>query len=815
MGGTDFSKLSVEETFKTLESGEGGLANENARARISKYGYNEILEKKKSKLLALLMYFWGPLPWMIEAAAILSAVLQNWDDLAIIIMLLLANALIGFWQENKADNAVELLKKRLAITAKVLRDGAWTIVPSRLLVPGDVIRIRLGDIVPADVKLFRGDYLTLDESALTGESLPVEKRGADTTFSGAVAKQGEMDAVVTATGQNTFFGKTTKLVQGARSENHLQKAVVKIGDYLIIMAIVLVTVVVIAGILRGEDILSNIQFALILLVASVPVALPAVLSVTMAVGAVELANKEAVVTKLETIEEIAGMDVLCVDKTGTITKNEISISDVRGYGGFSRDDVVGLASVASRKEDNDPIEKAIFEKMRGGRAWTPERYKVIKYRPFDPEIKRTEATCTDAYSGGTIVITKGAPQVILGLLQNSGTVSVDANDAVDEFAGKGFRTLAVAEGSSISTLRLVGLIALYDPPREDAKETIGIARSMYVDVKMVTGDHVAIAKEMCSEVGIGTNIMQAKELEDPATGAAEIEKANAFAEVFPEHKYKIVNLLQKQGHIAGMTGDGVNDAPALKEANVGIAVSGATDAARSAADIVLTASGISVIIDAIKQGRMIFERMNSYAIYRIAETVRVLFFLSLSILVFNIYPLTVLMLVLLALINDFPIMMIAYDNVRAHDKPVRWDMRYVFRLSTLLGAVGLVSSFGMLLLGMYVFKLDFQTLQALIFLKMAVAGHLTIYLARTGKKHFWARPFPSGRLFYTAEITKVLATVMVVYGILLPVLPLNLALFVWVYSLGFMVITDYIKVAALKYWDREPVVKAATVAAAA
>jgi H+-transporting ATPase len=522
----------------------------------------------------------------------------------------------------------------------------------------------------------------------------------------------------------------------------------------------------------------------------------------MAVGALALAEKEAIVTKLEAIEEMAGTDVLCIDKTGTLTKNEITVTEIKSFSGFSDDDVMTFAALASRKEDNDPIEAAIFEKTSKGNILAAlKSYKVIKFKPFDPVSKRTEATCQNLGTGGTIITTKGASQAILSLLGPGGAVSNDINSAVEEFASRGYRTIAVAEGTLGSGFQIAGLIALYDPPREDSKETIAAAEKMGVDVKMVTGDHMAIAMEMCKEVGIGTNIVRAQVLQDPATNGSAIENANAFAEIFPEHKYAIVDILQKRGHIVGMTGDGVNDAPALKKADAGIAVSGATDAARSAADIVLTRPGLSVIIDAIKQSRMIFERMNNYAIYRISETIRVLLFIAFSILIFNFYPLTVLMLVFLALLNDIPIMMIAYDNVRVHDKPVRWDMRSVLGLSSFLGVAGLISSFLMLLLGTYVFHLNIPTLETLMFLKLVVAGHMTLYLARTGRKHFWSRPLPARRLFLTLEITQLVATVFVASGILMTPLSWTLILFVWGYAFAFFIINDFAKVAFIGYMD--------------
>ncbi len=789
--------MQIDDAFKELGSGAGGLTSNEAHKRILEHGYNEIIERKRSKWLKFAAYFWNPLSWMIEAAALLSALIQHWEDLAIIITLLMANAAVGFWQENKADNAIELLKKKLAMTSRVLRDGTWSVMPSKELVPGDVVKVRLGDIVPADVCLMDGDYLLLDESALTGESLPVEKHRSDATFSGAIVRQGEMTALVTSTGSSTYFGRTTKLVQEAKAQSHLQKAVVRIGDYLIKIAVAMVFIVVISAALRGHNVLDVIQFGLILLVASVPIAMPAVMSVTLAVGAESLAGMKAIVTKLESIEEAAGMDVLCVDKTGTITKNDISVADIKGMAGMDNEQVLVFACLASRKEDNDPIETAIFRELDGkGIAGRLEQYKVGRYVPFNPVIKRTEADVVDTVGGKASVVAKGAPQVIEALTSGEGIDSAEFNASVEAYAADGYRAVAVAQGPSKDKLRLVGLIALHDPPREDSRHTLDTARKMGIAVKMVTGDHIAIAKEVCSEVGIGTIVVDAGAI---GQGNGEmLEHADAFAEVFPEHKYSIVKTLQSRGHIVGMTGDGVNDAPALKQADVGIAVSSATDAARAAADIVLTGQGLSVIIESVAQSRKIFERMNSYAVYRIAETVRVLFLLSLAIVLFNFYPLTVLMLVLLALLNDFPIMMIAYDNARVQEKPVRWDMKGVLGLSTFLGMMGLISSFSLLLIGIYVLHLNSQTLQALMFLKLAVAGHMTLYLARTGEKHFWKRPLPALSMFSVVELTQIAATVLVVSGVLMIKLSWELSLLVWAYSLAFFAINDFAKVAFMK-----------------
>lgn len=800
-------KTSTEEVFKKLDSSQNGLSSSEAQQRLQQFGPNEIAEKKVNPLVKFLRYFWGPIPWMIEAALILSAVIQRWEDFWIIFSLLMLNAVVGFWQEHKAGNAIELLKRRLALKARVLRDGKWNELPARELVPGDVVRVRLGDVAPADVKLVDGDYLLVDQSALTGESLPVEKHVADVGYSGSIIRQGEMNGVVVTTGMSTYFGKTAKLVEEARTQSHFQKAVIKIGDYLIVLAVALVALIFLVALFRHENPLDRLQFALILLVAAIPAALPAVLSVTMAVGAMALAKKEAIVSKLVSIEEMAGVDVLCADKTGTITKNELSVAEIRPLEGFADADVLLFGTLASREEDKDPIDNTIITKTKSTAkiADTLSNYKATAFKPFDPVVKRTEATIEDA-KGNSFKVAKGAPQVILSLAANKADVAKKIDENVDAFAAKGHRALGVAKTDKKGKWQYVGLIALYDPPREDSGDTIKTAQSMGVEVKMITGDHIAIGKEIAQQVNLGTNIMTASSFMDKPQREAQrvVENADGFAEVFPEHKYHIVELLQDKGHIVGMTGDGVNDAPALKESDAGIAVAGATDAAKSAADIVLTKPGLSVIIDAFKESRRIFQRMNTYSIYRIAETVRVLFFIVVTILTFNFYPVTALMIVLLALFNDVPIMAIAYDNVHYSNEPEKWKMREVLTVSSLLGIVGVFVSFGIYYIGKEVLLLDFATLQSFIFLKLAVAGHLTIFLTRT-RGHFWSIR-PSGLLFWSAVITKLLATLVVVYGLFVAPIGWVLAGFIWAYALIAFVVTDFLKVYFYKLLDHTNIV---------
>ncbi len=795
----DAKNLKITDLLKKLSTDKNGLSSSEAKKRLEKYGTNEISEKKINPILKFLGYFWGPIPWMIEVAAILSVIIKHWEDFWIILALLLLNAIVAFWQEHKADNAIEALRQKLALKARVLRDGKWSELSARELVPGDIIRIRLGDIIPADIKLLDGDYLMIDESTLTGESMPVEKHKSDIGYDGSVVNQGEMTALVFATGMNTYFGKTAKLVEEAETKSHFQKAVVKIGDYLIFLAIGLVIIIFLVAFFRHESMLATLQFALVLTVAAIPVALPAVLSVTMAVGAIALAKKEAIVSKLVAIEEMAGEDILCSDKTGTITKNEITISETVPFGEFNEKDILLFGTLASKEEDRDPIDNAIITKANSLNLTDKlsNTYKVTKFKPFDPVSKRTEATVEDA-NGKHFMVSKGAPQVILSLTKNKDSISKNVTEHVDAFASKGFRALGVAKTDEKKNWEFVGLIALYDPAREDSAETIKTAQSMGVDVKMVTGDHVAIAKEIASQINLGTNIVEAASFLDKSDREAKrvVENADGFAEVFPEHKYHIVELLQSKGHIVGMTGDGVNDAPALRKADAGIAVAGSTDAAKSAAAIVLTKPGLSVIIDAIKQSRKIFQRMNNYSIYRITETIRVLIFITSSIIVFRFYPVTALMIVLLALLNDAPIMTIAYDNVKYSDKPDKWDIRTLLSISTVLGIIGVFVSFSILYIGRDLFHLSREILQSFIYLKLSLAGHLTVFVART-KGHFWSIK-PSKQVLFAVLITQLIATLIVVYGFLLPAMGWGLALFIWAYTLVFFVITDFIKVRVYK-----------------
>ncbi|MCP5524203.1 MAG: plasma-membrane proton-efflux P-type ATPase [Verrucomicrobiales bacterium] len=797
--------LSSEEWFHRLSTDPKGLTSTEAAQRRQRYGPNALDEKRENPWVKFLGFFWGPIPWMIEAAAVLSAIVGHWVDLVIILVMLVFNAVVGFWQEHQAANAVEALKKQLALKARVRRDGQWTEADAVDLVPGDIVRLRLGDIIPADVVLVEGEYLSVDQSALTGESLPVDKRTGDEAYSSAIARQGEMVALVTATGAGTYFGRTARLVSTARPVSHFQKAVLTIGDYLIYLSLGLAAALLLTMLVRGEPILTLFQFALILVVAAIPVAMPAVLSVTMAIGAVVLARKKAILTRLDSIEEMAGMDILCSDKTGTLTQNRLTLGEPALFGAKDAGELILAGALASKAEDRDAIDLAVLDGLEDPAAL--QGYQQTRFVPFDPVRKRTEAEVREAHGHG-FKVSKGAPQVILELCEPPEELAHRVEARVNEFAGKGYRTLGVARQETGKGWEFLGLLPLFDPPREDSAETIAEAGKHGIQVKMVTGDNLAIARQTAGELGLGTNIHTAGEFFGDATAdevikprtAAAVETAEGFAQVFPEHKFQIVEALQSRGHIVGMTGDGVNDAPALKQANTGIAVSGATDAARAAAALVLTAPGLSVIVQAVETARTIFERMNSYAIYRITETIRIMFFVVAAMMVFKFYPITTVMIILLALLNDLPILTIAYDNTWLDPKPVRWDMRRILTISTVLGLIGVVETFGILVIAKDWFHLSAEQIQSFIYLKLAVAGHLTLFVART-RKSFLSRPYPAPILLAAVVGTQLLAALIVGFGWLVAPIPWRYVAFVWIYCLVWVFIEDRAKLQVYRHLE--------------
>jgi H+-transporting ATPase len=802
--GAELADLPLPDVLAELEASSGGLTGEQAQARRERFGPNEIPEKRKSPLLVLAGYFWAPIPWMIEVALVLSLVVRHWTDAVIIGVLLVMNGAVAFTEEHQAANAIAALKQRLAVTARVLRDQAWATIPVSELVPGDVIRVRLGDVAPADARLLGDVSVQVDQSSLTGESLPVTRGAGDVLYSGAVVVRGEGEALVYATGAASFFGRTTALVETAGTVSHFQRAVMRIGHYLIVLALALVTLTLVVSVARGNPVLQMLEFALVVTIASVPVALPAVLSVTMAVGARALARRQAVVSHLPAVEELGGIDVLCSDKTGTLTQNRLAVTTPWTAPGIDNAALLTAAALASRAEDRDPIDLAIL--AAAPTQDMPDGRQVTAFVPFDPVTKRTEATVTG--DGGQFKVSKGAPQVIAALCA-ADPAATQMSPVAESFAARGYRSLGVARTGAGGGWRLLGVVPLADPPREDSAATITAAHDLGVRVKMVTGDQVAIGREIARQTGLGEQILDAATLAAPAgsEGEAElagrVDAADGFAQVFPEHKYRIVRLLQARGHIVGMTGDGVNDAPALKQADAGIAVAGATDAARAAADVVLLAPGLSVIVDAIRQAREIFARMTSYATYRIAETIRVLLLITLAIVAFGFFPVTPVMIVFLAVLNDAAILTIAYDHVRGSPKPAAWDMRTVLVVATALGVMGVAETFLLFALAGQVAGLSHAVIRTLIYLKLSVSGHLTIFVTRT-RGPFWSRPAPAPLLLGAVIGTQLAATLIAVYGALMTPLGWGWACVVWVYALFWFGVEDRVKLATYRWLSHHP-----------
>ncbi|XP_073111776.1 plasma membrane ATPase 1 isoform X2 [Elaeis guineensis] len=712
----DLENIPIEEVFESLNCTREGLTSEAVQERLAVFGFNKLEEKKESKILKFLGFMWNPLSWVMEAAAVMAIALAHggkdirgqkkdidYHDFIGIVTLLLINSTISFLEENNAGNAAAALMARLAPKAKVLRNGKWSEEDASVLVPGDIISIKLGDIIPADARLLEGDPLKIDQSALTGESLPVTKNPGDGVYSGSTCKQGEIEAVVIATGVHTFFGKAAHLVESTTHVGHFQKVLTAIGNFCICSIAVgmVIDIIVMYGI-RGEAYRTVIDNLLVLLIGGIPIAMPTVLSVTMAIGSHRLSQQGAITKRMTAIEEMAGMDVLCSDKTGTLTLNQLTVDksmiEVIAKG-VDRDQVVLMAARASRLENQDAIDSAVVSMLSDPREARVDICEV-HFLPFNPTDKRTALTYLDA-AGKMHRVSKGAPEQILNLAWNKADIERKVHGIIDKFADRGLRSLAVAyqkvpagiKDSPGGPWEFIGLLPLFDPPRHDSAETIRRALNLGVSVKMITGDQLAIAKETGRRLGMGTNMYPSSSLlgetkhgEIAVLPVDElIEQADGFAGVFPEHKYEIVKRLQARKHICGMTGDGVNDAPALKKADIGIAVADATDAARSASDIVLTEPGLSVIISAVLTSRAIFQRMKNYTIYAVSITIRiVLGFMLLNVFWrFNFPPFMVLV---IAVLNDGTIMTISKDRVKPSPLPDSWKLSEIFATGVVIGS---------------------------------------------------------------------------------------------------------------------------------
>lgn len=780
----NLDKLSYQEVKDILRTNlEDGITEEEARKRVSVYGYNEILEKKQNSALSIAKKFWGITPWMLEIVIVFFLIIHNYIDAYIIAGLLIVNAIIGFTQEKRASKAVDILRQRLQVSARVLRDKSWKIVTARELVPGDIVRVRAGDFVPADLKIAGDNLLKVDQSALTGESMAVDKKIDDILFSGSIIKKNEATAIVIKTGTKTYFGKTTELIKFAKPKLHMEEITTKIVYRLLIIVLTLIGAMFVVTYLRGLSLVTVIPLALVLIVLAVPVALPAMFTVSMAIGSLEVSKEGVLLTRLSAIEDAASMDIVCADKTGTLTSNKLSISEAVELNGFSENDLILYGALASQEANQDPIDLAFISAARN-RNISLVDFVVKKFMPFDPSIRRTEVDIEKDSKNYKIM--KGAVSVISNVC---GTVIYkDVSEKMDNFAAKGYRTLAVAVSKDNGPLTLCGLVALYDIPRPDTGSFIQELKKLGVSVKMLTGDAVPIAKEIAKEIGLGDKIVSSSKIKDlktenPIEAANTAEESDVFAEVYPEDKYIIVKSLQAKEHIIGMTGDGINDAPALKQAEVGIAVSTATDVAKGAAGVVLTSEGLSNIVDLVKNGRKIYQRIVTWVLNKTVKTFQIALFVVLAFLITGYYVISARDIVLFLFLLDFVTISLSTDNTRGSNKPEKWDITSLFKYSILLGIAQVIEMFGLLYIALFYLKLssNIHVLHTFLFASIMYFGLLTPLILRE-KGPFW-RSMPSKTLLISiiADMILVLLISLVGFGIVWTI-PLNYFIILLVYT---------------------------------
>jgi len=762
-----------------------GLTREEAELRLRQYGPNAVREAKPHLFLAIAQKFWAPVPWMLEATIILEMILGKRPEAIIIGFLLVFNAGLGFVQENKAHNALALLRKRLPVKARVLREGQWQLLPAEDLVPGDFIHVRMGDVMPADVRLTEG-HIQVDQSTLTGESLPVEAGSGRTAFAGSVVIRGEASGEVTATGARTYFGKTAELVRTATTVSHLQAIIFTIVKYLIMLDGALVLVLLLYSRVAHLPMMEMLPFALMLLVASVPVALPATFTLATALGSMELAGSGVLVTRLSAIEEAAAMEVLCSDKTGTITQNRLAVTSLQPFAPYGENDLLRFAMLASDAASQDPIDLAILA-AAGSHDIDPAGWKRLELIPFEPATKHTEAILNRGAERWRAI--KGAPEAVASRVKTAPDYSAD----VERLAAQGFRILGVAAGPD-DDLRFVGLLALEDPPRNDSKALIQNLHALGVRVIMITGDALATARAVATRVGIGGRAVQPKDMEKEA--AAEVLQSDVFAGVYPEDKFHIVQALQRAHMVTGMTGDGVNDAPALKQAEVGIAVANATDVAKAAASLVLTNPGLTDILAAVKTSRRIYQRMLTYTLNKIIKTVEIALLLSVGVMLTRSFVITPLLIVLLLFTNDFVTMSIATDTVSYSQQPDRWRIRWLVLISLALGSLILLFSFGIFLAGRYWLQLPLPQLQTLVFITLVFTGQGTVYLVRQ-RQHFW-KSRPGKWLLLSSAADIAIVSILASRGILMQAIPPRLVLDVLTACTCYLVAVDFVKTGLFK-----------------
>jgi len=800
----DIASASVPDTLAALQvNPETGLARAEVDVRRKEHGYNEVAERRGHPVLKFLRKFWGISAWMLELILVLSAVLRKYSDLVVVSALLLINAVLSFMQESRAAGVVEALRRRLQVNARVRRDSIWQVIPARELVPGDIVRMRPGDIIPADVKLLTG-ALTVDQSALTGESKDADKAPGEVLSSGSVVRRGEGNGVVMLTGAKTYFGRTTELVQQARPKLHIEAVVTKVVRWLFVIVGALLCVVVVLSLIRGAPLIEMVPLMLVLLMSAVPVALPVMFTVSMTVGSKELAKRGVLVTRLSAAEDAATMDVLCVDKTGTITMNQLAVTGVIPLEHATEAEVLFAGALASQESNQDPIDLAFLAAAKERHIFDnlPEVVPV-SFAPFDAKNRRTEAVVEQ--NGQRLRVMKGAVRTIAEACGFQPPAIEALEERVSASAAKGYRTLAVARGPETGPPVLVGLVSLYDPPRPDARQLIAALKDRGVAVKMLTGDALAVASEIARGVGL-PNIRRMADLKAASTQIDNktvdlFAGADGFAEVFPEDKYIVVMHLQGAGHVTGMTGDGVNDSPALRQAEVGIAVSTATDVAKGAASVVLTEPGLTNIVALVEQGRTIYQRILTWIINKISRTILKAAFVAIAYVVTGKFVVSAFAMLLLTFMTDFAKIALATDHVRPSRKPETWNIGGFITVSVILGVAMVAEALLLLRIGWSRFGLatNNNSLYTFSFLLLLYFAVFSVLSARE-RRSFWSTT-PSKALMAALIVDALTGTILTRVGLpgLMP-LPWSQTFAVFAYAIvSCLVVNDAVKVAMIKW----------------
>ncbi len=774
-----------------------GLTGPAAADRLARYGPNEIGEERRRRIRALAGKLSGPVPWLLEAAIVLEIAAGKAAEAVIIAMLVVFNAVLSFVQEDRAQGALTLLRQRLQVRARVRRDGRWQVTDARELVPGDLVHVRLGDVIPADMTVAEGT-VRADQSVLTGESAEVEAGPGGRLFAGSLLRRGEATGTVSATGAATYYGRTAELVRTARTASHLEHTIFRVVWALLALDGVLVVAIAAYGIATKLPLAELLPFVLILVVASVPVALPATFTLASALGAVELARTGVLVTRLSAIEEAAAMDLLCTDKTGTITANQLSVTAVRPYSGADESKVLALAAAASDDATQDPIDLAVLAAARSAGAAGPAAR--LSFTPFDPATKRSEAVI--GADGTPVRVVKGAPQVIADLVSAAPEVSED----VAALADGGARVLAVASGRAVEAgqpaLKLAGLISLADPPRPDSAPLIARLAALGIRVIMVTGDTAPTATSVARQVGIGTRVGQAAMLQEPSGAQVSLAEPDAgldfdvLAGVLPEDKLRLVERAQRAGHVTGMTGDGVNDAPALRRAEVGIAVAAATDVAKSAASMVLTDPGLANIVAAVETGRRVYQRMLTYTLNKIVKTFQIALFLAVGLLVTRQFVTTPRLVLLLLFANDFVTMSLATDHVSFSPRPDRWRVPALSLAAMGIAVPWLAVSFTTFYVGRDVLGLGLAATQTLVFVMLVATGQATVYLVRE-RRHLW-QSRPSAWMLIATAADLAVVVILASLGVLMAAVPVSYILVLLGAVAGATLVLDAVKVPLLR-----------------